>query len=68
MAETIEILKELPLDLQKEVFDFAQFLLERRTKKEPIFLRQDWAGGLEEFKSQYTSLELQKKALKWRGD
>ena len=66
MPDTIEILKELPFDLQQEVFDFARFLLERRVKKEPVFLSQDWAGGLEEFKSRYTSLELQKKALEWR--
>ena len=68
MEEIIEILKELPIDLQKEVYDFAQFLLERRRNKIPVFLKQDWAGGLEEFKTQYTSLELQKKVLEWRGD
>lgn len=26
------------------------------------------AGGLEEYKDKYTSLELPKKALEWRGD
>jgi hypothetical protein len=31
-------------------------------------LRQNWAGGLSDYGSQYTSLELQKKALEWRGD
>ncbi len=30
--------------------------------------RQDWAGSLWDFRSRYTSLELQKKALEWRGD
>jgi hypothetical protein len=29
------------------------------------FLRLDWAGGLADLKEQYTSLELQNKALEW---
>lgn len=29
-------------------------------------LSQNWAGALKEYRSQYTSLELQKKALEWR--
>lgn len=32
-------------------------------KKKP---KLDWVGGLEEFRDQYTALELQKKALEWR--
>ena len=31
-------------------------------------LSQTWACGLKEFRDQYTSLELQKRALGWRGD
>ncbi|HEY6231115.1 MAG TPA: hypothetical protein VIW64_07620 [Pyrinomonadaceae bacterium] len=31
-------------------------------------LKQNWAGGLSDYRGQYTSLELQKKALEWRGD
>jgi hypothetical protein len=31
-------------------------------------LKQNWAGGLSDYSSQYTSLDLQKKALEWRGD
>jgi hypothetical protein len=29
-------------------------------------LTQDWANSLSDYRSQYTSLELQKKALEWR--
>lgn len=36
----------------------------KRAKK----LRQDWAGALSDVRDQYTSLELQKKSLDWRGD
>ena len=63
-----ELIRQLPPDLQQEVADFAQFLLEKRTKKKTRPLRQDWAGALKEYRNQYTSLELQKKALEWRGD
>jgi len=31
-------------------------------------LRQDWAGALREQREEYTSLELQRKAVDWRGD
>jgi len=63
-----EKIKELPPELQKEVEDFVQFLLEKRVRKYGRKLRQDWAGALRDYRNQYTSLELQKKALEWRGD
>lgn len=63
-----EKIKELPPELQKDVFDFVEFLLEKRAKKRGKRLRQDWAGALRDYRDQYTSLELQKKALEWRGD
>ncbi len=68
MAFPKEILDQLPPELEQEVIDFAEFLLKKRAKKKRKFLRQDWAGALEEYRDQYTSLELQKKALEWRGD
>ena len=63
-----EKIKALPPELQREVEDFVEFLLEKRGKTLGRKLRQDWAGALKEFRDQYTSLELQKKALEWRGD
>ena len=63
-----ELIKELPPDLHGEVRDFVEFLLERRGRKNGRMLRQDWAGALRNYRDQYTSLELQKKALEWRGD
>ncbi len=63
MKTLMELIKELPPDLQDEVRNFAEFLLEKRRQKFGRKLRQDWVGALEEFKAQYTSLELQKKAL-----
>lgn len=63
-----EMIRELPEDLQQEIKDFIQFLIERREKKSTVKLRQDWAGALKEYRDQYTSMDLQKKALEWRGD
>jgi len=63
-----ELIREVPPEFQKEIRDFVLFILEKRTKKEDRKLRQDWAGSLRDFRDQYTSLELQKKALEWRGD
>ena len=63
-----EVIEQLPPDLQREVQDFAQFLLDRETRPKQRKLRQSWAGGLREFRDQFTSLDLQKKALEWWGD
>jgi len=68
LDEVIESTKELPEELQTEVRDFARFLRENRIPRPRRKLRQDWAGGLREFRDKYTSLELQKKALERRGD
>ena len=67
--ETVQdLVKVLPPDLQKEVEDFARFLIEKRLKKQGKRLSQDWAGALRDYRGQYTSLGLQKKAREWRGD
>jgi len=68
LDEVVEATKELPEELQSEVRDFARFLRENRVPRPRRKLRQDWAGGLREFRDEYTSLELQKKALEWWGD
>jgi len=61
-----ELIEKLPPDLQKELQDYAEFLLEKKkgkTKNKPRF---DWSGALKDLKSQYTSVELQHKASEWR--
>lgn len=68
MMQIEQKIKMLPLELQHEVEDFIEFLIERRKAKRGKKLRQDWAGALRDFRDQYTSLELQKKSLDWRGD
>jgi len=68
MARLDEILKELPPDLQQEVLDFAEFLRQKKVPRRQNRLRLSWAGALKEFRQQYTSLDLQRKALEWWGD
>ena len=63
-----ELIEQLPPELQEEVRDFVEFLLNKKVRKRRRKLRQDWAGALRKYRGQYTSLELQKKALEWRGD
>lgn len=67
--ESIEqLIRELPPDLRQEVRDFVESLLQKRRQKPGRKLRQDWAGALRDYRDQYTALELQKRALEWRGD
>jgi hypothetical protein len=68
MENLEKLIHGLPPDLKREVEDFIQFLLSRRAKKAGKRLRQDWGGGLKEYRQQYSALELQKRALEWRGD
>lgn len=63
-----ELVQELPPDVQAEVRDFVEFLLVKRARTPARKLRQDWAGALRDVRDQYTSLELQRNALDWRGD
>lgn len=63
-----ELIKELPPELRQEVEDFVQFLLEKRARKPKGQLKLDWRGALRDLRDQYTSVQLQHKALEWWGD
>jgi hypothetical protein len=63
-----QLLNELPPESQDEVRDFVESLIKKRERKSKGHLRQSWAGALEDYREQFTSLELQKKSLDWRGD
>lgn len=63
-----ELVRELPPELKEEARDFVEFLLRKKGKGKQKYLRMTWAGALKEYRDQYTSLELQKKALEWWGD
>lgn len=65
-------LKKLPDHLIPEVLDFIEFLLSKYGSKETVKsedenkFKFDWEGGLSKLKDQYTSVELQHKAMDWR--
>jgi hypothetical protein len=63
-----QLLRELPPESQAEVRDFVESLIKKRQRKSSEHLRQNWAGGLEDYREQFSSLELQKESLDWRGD
>jgi len=68
MENIEEMVKKLPPELKREVEDFVSFLIEKKVRKHGRKMRQDWAGALKDYRDQYTSLELEKKAFEWRGD
>jgi hypothetical protein len=68
MGSIEDKIKLLPPELQQEVEDFVEFLIVRRMRRSTGKLRQDWAGAMKDYRDQFTSLELQKKVLEWRGD
>jgi mRNA-degrading endonuclease RelE of RelBE toxin-antitoxin system len=69
MKDFKKLMEQLPPDIEQEVKDFAEFLLAKRIhKKGGRKLSQDWAGALKNHRGQYTSLELQKKAVEWRSE
>jgi len=65
-ANIIEKFNQLPPDLQKKVIKYIDSLLAQKVSKRKKKLKLDWVGGLEEYRDQYTALELQKEAVDWR--
>jgi len=68
MTTIADFVEQLPPDIQREVRDFAEFLLRKRTRKKHNVPAFDWEGGLRDLEEEYTSVELQHKILKMRGD
>lgn len=65
-----ELVRELPPELRSELKDYAEFLYTKyqiASKKERR-LRQDWANALEDTKRNLSAVDLQHKALEWRGE
>jgi hypothetical protein len=63
-----DIIGELPPDSQAKVREFVETLLETTNGRSSKKLKQNWAGALSDYRETYTSLDLQKKSLEWRGD
>lgn len=71
MTTLEKLLAELPPELQREVEDFAQFLVttkiqhtRRSSRAKPTF---QWAGAIKDLQEQYTSVQLQHEISSWRA-
>ncbi len=66
--EIEEKIRELPDYLRKEVLNYIEYLLGKYVNKkgDRRKLKFDWEGGLSELKGEFSSVELQYKALEWR--
>lgn len=62
------LIQELPPVLRAEVRDFVEYLLTKHDRLGPRHLRQDWAEALKDDYQQYTSVDLQHRALEWRTE
>jgi hypothetical protein len=66
--EVVDLIKDLPDELQSEVADFARFLKESRIAQKRTKFRLDWAGAGRHLRDKFTSAELQHKVLDWWSD
>ena len=63
LAEVVEVIKELPEELQCEVRDFARFIRDTHVPRPAVKMKLDWRGAL---RDEFTSVELQHAILEWR--
>ena len=68
MQSIDEMVKKLPPESRAEVIDFVEFLLAKHRSKPRPKMTCDWAGGLEDLRAEFTSVELQHQASKWRTE
>jgi hypothetical protein len=68
MKSLEEMIRDLPPEAQRKVEDFVKELAKSAASAPKRKLDQRWAGALKRYRDQYTSLQLQRKALEWRGD
>ena len=67
MTSLARFVEQLPLDIQKEVLSYAEFLLERRSRKKEKVPAFDWEGALKDLGKQYSSVQLQHEIGRMRG-
>ena len=58
---------KLPTNLKQEVLNYIDFLLEKsKNRKNKENFTFTWEDALSELRNEYTSVELQHKAMEWR--
>jgi hypothetical protein len=65
--QIVQQIHEFPPYLLEELSVYIEFLASKRKVKKERKFRLNWVGALEAENKNYTSLELQKKALDWRN-
>ncbi len=65
MEGLTEKIHALPLSLQLKIEELVDSLLtlEKQKARQGNKLRQDWAGALQDYREQYTSLQLQQETI-----
>ena len=67
----IEYFENLPKHIQKQLIEYAEFLISKYKKsnkknKNTVSLTFSWENGLDELKSDYSSVDLQHKINEFR--
>jgi hypothetical protein len=60
--------QQLPEALRREVLDYMEFLVKKHKMKKSVAkkFKFDWEAGLFGIREEFSSVELQHKALEWR--
>ncbi len=65
MSTLKELVDQIPPDMEPEARNILESLIKKKRQPKQQKLRLSWMGALKEYREQFTSLELQKKALEW---
>ena len=68
LSELQNKIEQLSPEQQAEVANLVDSLLSQLQPKPRPKMKMDWAGGLQHLRDQYTSVELQKEANRWREE
>ena len=60
-------IEHLPPGAISDLGNYVDFLMQLSKPGNGWKLKQKWVGGLKNIRKIYTSIELKKKALEWRG-
>jgi len=68
MTTLVEFVAQLPADIQIEVRNYAEFLLDKRSKRKHRCPDFSWEGALNDLAEQYSSVDLQHEIGRMRGN
>lgn len=68
LSELQTKIERLSHEQQVEVANLVESLLNKEQSRPRRKMKMDWAGGLQHLRDQYTSVELQKEANRWREE